>query len=132
MSTQQTTRWGLTPPLSVKPPTDSELKSNDALIEELKRQNNYESSEETEKRYKDLNATTPSLHKADVVRSGKQPFKLFRNTQLSSSRSQAKSMDYRQQLSTQQEAKSLPMEAIAWEYMGLVSRNDVVGRAVRC
>ena len=44
-------QWGVTPPISQSLPTDSELASNDALIAELKRQNNFESPQETERRY---------------------------------------------------------------------------------
>ena len=44
------TQWGTTPPVSVSFPTDPELAANDALIAELKRQNNFEGVEETEKR----------------------------------------------------------------------------------
>lgn len=43
-------QWGVTPPISLSLPTDSELAANDALIAELKKQNNFESVEETEKR----------------------------------------------------------------------------------
>ena len=50
MATSQT-QWGTTPPVSVSFPTEAELAANDALIAELKRQNNFESIEETEKRY---------------------------------------------------------------------------------
>ena len=84
MSTQQPTRWGLTPPLSVKPPTDSELKTNDALIEELKRQNNYETSDETEKRYDKARASSNYLQYADFSSLGKRPFKLSSGIPLNS------------------------------------------------
>lgn len=51
MQTPQTTRqWGVTPPISMALPTSSELAANDALVEELKRQNNFESPEETQRR----------------------------------------------------------------------------------
>ncbi|KAL6720466.1 polynucleotide adenylyltransferase [Lecanora helva] len=43
-------QWGTTPPVSVSFPTEPELAANDALVAELKRQNNFESVEETEKR----------------------------------------------------------------------------------
>jgi len=43
-------QWGVTPPISQSLPTDSELAANDALIAELKKQNNFESLEETERR----------------------------------------------------------------------------------
>jgi poly(A) polymerase len=50
MATQPTKQYGLTPPISTTAPTDSELKANDSLIAELKRQNNFEAAEETERR----------------------------------------------------------------------------------
>lgn len=43
-------QWGVTPPISQSLPTDSELAANDALIAELKKQNNFETLEETERR----------------------------------------------------------------------------------
>lgn len=49
MATSQR-QWGVTPPISQSLPTDSELLANDALIEELKKQNNFESHDETERR----------------------------------------------------------------------------------
>ncbi|KAI9745782.1 MAG: polynucleotide adenylyltransferase [Candelina submexicana] len=54
MTTQRAQQWGLTPPLTVVLPTDQELAANDALIEELKKQNNFESHEDTERRKKVL------------------------------------------------------------------------------
>lgn len=48
---QQSRQWlGVTPPINLNLPTDAELAANDALITELKRQNNFESTEETERR----------------------------------------------------------------------------------
>ncbi|KAI9810074.1 MAG: polynucleotide adenylyltransferase [Pycnora praestabilis] len=43
-------KWGLTPPISSTPPTEKDLIATDALITELKRQNNFENPEETHKR----------------------------------------------------------------------------------
>jgi poly(A) polymerase len=43
-------QWGVTPAISHSFPNEREIASNDALIAELKRQNNFESVEETEKR----------------------------------------------------------------------------------
>ncbi|PQE13180.1 Poly(A) polymerase protein [Rutstroemia sp. NJR-2017a BBW] len=45
-----TKQLGITPPLSTALPSDSEKQASAALIEELKRQNNYESAAETQKR----------------------------------------------------------------------------------
>jgi poly(A) polymerase len=42
---------GITAPLSTSLPTDAENQSSNALIEELKKQNNYESVADTQKRY---------------------------------------------------------------------------------
>jgi len=55
MAVHQARQWGVTPAISAALPTDTELAANDALIAELKRQNNFESIEETERRYKALN-----------------------------------------------------------------------------
>ena len=55
------TQWGTTPPVSVNFPTDSELAANDALVAELKKQNNFESVEETERRYLLINIQTREL-----------------------------------------------------------------------
>lgn len=45
-----TKQWGITPPVSTDLPTEHELKLNQDLMEELKRQNNFETPEGTEKR----------------------------------------------------------------------------------
>ncbi|KAI9829933.1 MAG: hypothetical protein M1819_005905 [Sarea resinae] len=50
MAAQTTRQWGVTPPISTALPTEQELATNDTLVAELKRQNNFESAEETEKR----------------------------------------------------------------------------------
>lgn len=44
-------QWGLTPPISTNLPTQKELALNESLIAELKNQNTFEATEETEKRY---------------------------------------------------------------------------------
>jgi len=44
-------QWGVTPPISISLPTDVEKKASEALLEELKRGNNYPSAEEDAKRY---------------------------------------------------------------------------------
>jgi poly(A) polymerase len=43
-------QWGLTPAISSALPTPADVSLNSALIEELKRQNNYENPAETAKR----------------------------------------------------------------------------------
>jgi poly(A) polymerase len=47
-------QWGLTPPISSALPTKEDLAQNEALINELKSQDNFESAEATEKRRKIL------------------------------------------------------------------------------
>ena len=57
MATQLKPQYkGVTPPISTSAPTQAELAANDALITELKRQNNYETKAETDKRGKVLEA----------------------------------------------------------------------------
>ena len=51
MTAPQTHQKGVTPPISLALPTATELTQNDALIAELKKQNNFEASDETERRY---------------------------------------------------------------------------------
>jgi poly(A) polymerase len=51
MATPAAKPLGVTPPLSTALPTESENQASNALIEELKRQNNYESSTDTQKRH---------------------------------------------------------------------------------
>ncbi|KAI9646077.1 polynucleotide adenylyltransferase [Ciborinia camelliae] len=50
MATAAPKQLGITPPLSTALPTDAEKKATDALIEELTRQNNFESRADTDKR----------------------------------------------------------------------------------
>ncbi|KAL9126360.1 MAG: hypothetical protein Q9217_004578 [Psora testacea] len=50
MATSQERQYGTTPPISTTMPTPAEVAANDALIAELKRQNNFEGAEETERR----------------------------------------------------------------------------------
>jgi hypothetical protein len=51
MATPSAGQLGVTAPLSVALPTEAELQASAALVDELKRQNNYESPVETNKRY---------------------------------------------------------------------------------
>lgn len=48
-------QWGVTPPISMVGPTDAENAVNQALVEELKRQNSFELPEESQKRIAVLN-----------------------------------------------------------------------------
>lgn len=43
-------QWGLTQPISTKLPTEEDLQQNEALLTELKSQNNFEKPEDTERR----------------------------------------------------------------------------------
>lgn len=53
MTTAQ--QYGTTPPISMAAPTDAEIAVNNEMIQELKRQGNFESAAETELRVKVLN-----------------------------------------------------------------------------
>lgn len=44
-------QWGVTPPISLALPQESEKRANDALAAELRAQNTYEHATETQKRY---------------------------------------------------------------------------------
>ncbi|KAI9887495.1 MAG: polynucleotide adenylyltransferase [Watsoniomyces obsoletus] len=50
MTADGTKQWGVTPPISTALPTQAELAINDALVEELKKQNNFETPEDTQRR----------------------------------------------------------------------------------
>lgn len=50
MATPTSKPLGVTAPLSEALPKESEIEASNALIEELKRENNYESAEDTQKR----------------------------------------------------------------------------------
>jgi poly(A) polymerase len=50
MATPGVKPLGVTAPLSMAMPTEAENQASNALIEELKRQNNYESAADTNKR----------------------------------------------------------------------------------
>ncbi|KAL7272501.1 polynucleotide adenylyltransferase [Rhizina undulata] len=52
---RQQQQYGVTPPISIAPPTDKEIERNTALIEELKKQGSFESQEESMKRVQVLN-----------------------------------------------------------------------------
>lgn len=51
MAETQPKQWGVTAPISTSQPTPGDLKLNDELVEELKRQNVFESPEGSEMRY---------------------------------------------------------------------------------
>ena len=51
MASTQEKHYGITPPISEAMPTPAELAANDALIAELKKQNNFEGASETERRH---------------------------------------------------------------------------------
>ncbi len=49
--TQEYKTYGVTPPISINPPTEKELKYTETLIETLKKFGLFESEEEARKRY---------------------------------------------------------------------------------
>ena len=51
MAETQPKQWGVTAPISTQQPSQADLKLNDELVEELKRQNVFESPEGSEMRY---------------------------------------------------------------------------------
>ena len=51
MAVEQNRQWGVTGPISTSLPNEDDLTRNVALIDELKKQNSYEASDETDKRY---------------------------------------------------------------------------------
>lgn len=51
MASRGETRLGVTDPISEALPTEDENRKTDSLKEELRRQNNYESASDTNKRY---------------------------------------------------------------------------------
>ncbi|KAF2757026.1 Poly(A) polymerase papa [Pseudovirgaria hyperparasitica] len=55
MAAPEIRQWGQNPPISTALPTEQENQLNAALIDELKRENNFERPEETEKRVEILN-----------------------------------------------------------------------------
>lgn len=48
---RQPKQYGVTPPITVAGPTEKEVERNQTLIEELKKQDSFESQEESAKRY---------------------------------------------------------------------------------
>lgn len=61
-------QWGVTPPISTSLPTPAELLANDTLIAELKRQNNFEGSDETERRLRVLRSSFELLADDEIIR----------------------------------------------------------------
>ena len=59
MASPQSHHKGVTPPISLALPTTTELTHNDALIAELKKQNNFEASDETERRFVNAQILSP-------------------------------------------------------------------------
>jgi len=51
MAATASKQYGVTEPLSTTLPTEAENQATNSLIEELRRQNNYESTSDTNKRY---------------------------------------------------------------------------------
>lgn len=55
MATSTTKQWGVSPPISIALPDPIDNQMNDELVEELKRENNYETQEGADKRIETLN-----------------------------------------------------------------------------
>ena len=51
MAQTQLNQWSVTAPISTQQPSAADLKLNDELVEELKRQNVFESPEGSDMRY---------------------------------------------------------------------------------
>ena len=112
-------QWGVTPPISTSLPTPTELLANDTLIAELKRQNNFEGSDETERRLRVLPSSFDLL--ADVDESGRIHFISYKRSQLSSLDMLASLGIYHRLQSTPLVEKSLLLAVIDLEFMDLVS-----------
>lgn len=112
-------QWGVTPPISTSLPTPAELLANDTLIAELKRQNNFEGSDETERR---LRVLPSSLElSADDVQSERIHFISYKRSQLSSLDKSASLGIYHRLQLTPPEEKYLPLAVIGLEFTDLVS-----------
>jgi poly(A) polymerase len=58
---QPAKQWGTTPPISTAMPRPEDHKQNGEMIEELKRENNYEAPPETQKRIRTLELLQKTL-----------------------------------------------------------------------
>lgn len=112
-------QWGVTPPISTSLPTPTELLANDTLIAELKRQNNFEGSDETERRLRVLPSSFDLL--ADVDESGRILFISYKRSQLSLLNMLASLGIYHRLQLTPLAEKSLHLAVIDLEFMDLVS-----------
>lgn len=54
MASEAQRQWGLSPPISLSPPTQKDLALNQSLLDHLQSQNNFEPTEDTQKRGKTL------------------------------------------------------------------------------
>lgn len=112
-------QWGVTPPISISLPTPAELLANDTLIAELKRQNNFEGSDETERRLRVLPPSFELL--ADDEQSERIHFISYNRSQLSSLDMSAILGTYHRLQLTLPAEKSLHLAVIGLEFMDLVS-----------
>lgn len=112
-------QWGVTPPISTSLPTPAELLANDTLISELKRQNNFEGSDETERRLRVLPSWFDLL--ADVDESERIHFISYKKSQLNSLDMSASLGIYHRLQLTPLAEKSLHLAVTDLESMGLVS-----------
>lgn len=64
MATKHDPTRGVTAPMSEEAPTPQDMKLDDTLMQELKARNEFESQEETARRY--VNWTSSDLHTCDT------------------------------------------------------------------
>lgn len=112
-------QWGVTPPISTSLPTPAELLANDTLIAELKRQNNFEGSDETDRRLRVLHSSFELS--ADDVQSERIHFISYKRSQLSSLDMSASLGIYHRLQLTPPAEKYLPLAVIGLEFTDLVS-----------
>lgn len=117
MATQAARQWGTTPPISTSLPTEKELALNDSLIAELKRQNNFEAPQDTEKRF----VANRQLISTKLTSTGLSSYELYKRSPSNSSSRLGLERACPRPLSVKLGAKSLPLAAIALAYLVLVS-----------
>jgi len=117
MAAPQAKQLGVTPPISSSFPTDTEVAANNALTEELKRQNNFESAEETERRYAKPGCVR---YRGAYFVIGKQRSNFSRESRPNLSKKSVKREISLSPLSMQLAARSSLSVVIDWVYMAPV------------
>lgn len=115
-------QWGLTPAISSALPTPADVTFNSALIEELKRQNNYESPAETAKRSVIKSVLAIVRAHTDDEASDKRHYNSSTKSPSSSSRRYAGEKAFQKHRSRNLEAKYFHMVATGLGFTVLVSR----------